>query len=222
MTRPYVILGGFMSLDGKTAPANRKGSLFAKLMGERLLGRLHQLRAEVDAILVGSATVSEDNPRLTVRAVRGKNPLRIVLDSMATSPLQSEIFKVEDAPTLVAVCAAAPEERTAKMVERGVEVIRFDCDRTIPLKELLDVLYSRGIRKLLVEGGSEVRWSFVKERLVDEIFVWITASIWGGRSAPTFVGGEGYLDIGSSLKLILKNHEIIDETVILEYKVSKD
>ncbi len=157
-----------MSLDGKTAPANRNGRLLAKLMGERLLGRLHQLRAEVDAVLVGSGTVIEDNPRLTVRAVRGKNPLRVVLDSMASSPLQSEIFKIEDAATIVAVSAAAPAERTAKMVERGVEVMRFDCERTIPLEGLLDLLYRRGVRKLLVEGGSEVRWSFVKERLVDE------------------------------------------------------
>jgi 2,5-diamino-6-hydroxy-4-(5-phosphoribosylamino)pyrimidine 1'-reductase len=222
MTRPYVILGGFMSLDGKTAPANRNGRLFTQLMGERLLGRLHQLRAEVDAVLVGSGTVIEDNPRLTVRAVRGKNPLRVVLDSMASSPLQSEIFKIEDAVTIVAVSTAAPAERTAKMVERGVEVMRFDCERTIPLEGLLDLLYQRGVRKLLVEGGSEVRWSFVKERLVDEIFVWITPSVWGGRAAPTFVGGEGYLDIEHSLNLSLKNHEIVDDTMILEYKVSKN
>ena len=144
-----------MSLDGKTAPANRKGRLFTQLMDKTLLGRLHKLRAEVDAVLVGSGTVIEDNPRLTVRAVAGKNPLRVVLDSMASSPLQSEIFKVEDAPTIIAVSAAAPAERIARMAERGVEVIRFDCEGTIPLEELLESDRSEVKKKL--PPGKEVQ-----------------------------------------------------------------
>jgi len=220
MAKPYVILGGFMSVDGKIAPANRKGRLLGPLMGERLLRRLHQLRAEVDAVLVGAGTVIEDNPKLTVRAVQGPNPVRIVLDSMASTPLESAILDVNDAPTIVAVCETAPKDRIDRLIEKGVEIIRFKCNRSIPLDELLDRLYRKGIKRLLVEGGSEVRWSFVRARLVDELFVWITPSVWGGNTAPTLVGGEGYLDAESVLKLHLENYEVIDGTVILEYQVS--
>ena len=217
-----MIMGGFMSVDGKTAPANRQGRLFIPLMSEKLLKRLHKLRAEVDAVLVGVGTVLADNPKLTVRAVQGKNPVRVVLDSMATIPLESEVLRIKDAPTIIAVCRNASKERTDKLVERGAEIMRFDCERQIPLKELLERLHQRGVRRLLVEGGSEVRWSFVKDQLVDELFVWVAPSVWGGRNAPSLVGGEGYLESDCSLKLHLKNCEVTDDTVILEYKVAKD
>jgi len=222
MPRPYVIIGGFMSVDGKTAPANRQGRLFVPLMSEKLLRRLHQLRAGVDAVLVGAGTVLADNPRLTVRAVQGKNPVRVVIDSMAGIPLDSEILKIEDAPTIVAVCKTAPQERTDRLIEKGAEVMRFDCEDEIPLSVLLERLHSKGVKRLLVEGGSEVRWSFVRDRLVDELFVWIGPSVWGGSTAPSLVGGEGYLEIDSALKLRLKNCEVVDGTVILEYDVLRD
>ncbi len=209
-----------MSVDGKIAPANRKGKLLAPLMGETLLKRLHQLRAEVDAVLVGAKTVIEDNPKLTVRAIRGKNPVRVVLDSSISVPLDSEIFDINDAPTVIAVCENAPEDRKDILTRKGVEVIPFRCNEQIPIRELLDKLQRKGIKKLLVEGGSEVRWSFIRDRLVDELFVWITPSILGGRAAPTFVGGEGYSGIESALRLRLKSHEVIDGTVILEYYAS--
>ncbi|MBS7623337.1 dihydrofolate reductase family protein [Candidatus Bathyarchaeota archaeon] len=222
MGRPYVIVGGFMSVDGKTAPASRQGRLFIPLMNEKLLKRLHKLRAEVDGVLVGVSTILADNPKLTVRAVQGKNPLRIVLDSMAAIPLESEVLKVDDAPTIIAVCRNAPKERTDMLVEKGAEIMRFDCERYIPLGELLERLHCRGVRKLLVEGGSEVRWSFVRSRLVDELFVWITPSVWGGRDAPSLVGGEGCLESSCSLKLQIGRVEVEDSTVILEYKVARD
>jgi len=209
-----------MSVDGKIAPANRKGKLLAPLMGETLLKRLHQLRAEVDAVLVGAKTVIEDNPKLTVRAIRGKNPVRVVLDSSISVPLDSEILDINDAPTVIAVCENAPEDRKDILTRKGVEVIPFRCNEQIPIRELLDKLQRKGIKKLLVEGGSEVRWSFIRDRLVDELFVWITPSILGGRAAPTFVGGEGYSRIESALRLRLKSHEVIDGTVILEYYAS--
>jgi len=219
MSRPYVILGGFMSVDGKSAPANRKGRTFTPLLNEKLLSRLHKIRADVDAVLVGAETVIEDDPKLTVRAVQGKNPLRVVLDSLVRTSLDSHIYKTEDSRTILVVCNNAPEDKILQLKEKGVEILNFDCDRRIPLRDLLDILYHKGIRRLLVEGGSEVRWSFIKERLTDEIFVWITPSIWGGRKAPTMVGGEGYLERDHSIKLKLKNSEIVDDTVILEYHV---
>ena len=208
-----------MSVDGKSAPSNRKGRTFTPLLSDKLLSKLHKIRSDVDAVLVGTETVIEDDPKLTVRAVPGDSPLRVVLDSLIRTPLESNIFKTADSRTILAVCQNAPEDKINQLKEKGVEIINFDCERRIPLKDLLDNLHRRGIKRLLVEGGSEVRWSFIKERLVDEFFVWITPSIWGGRKAPTLVDGEGHLELDDSLKLRLKHSEIIDDTVILEYHV---
>jgi 2,5-diamino-6-(ribosylamino)-4(3H)-pyrimidinone 5'-phosphate reductase len=219
MSRPYIILGGFMSIDGKSAPSNRKGRTFTPLLSEKLLSKLHKIRSKVDAVLVGAETVIEDDPKLTVRAVPGNSPLRVVLDSLIRTPLESHIFKTTDSRTILAVCQKAPKYKINQLKEKGVEIINFNCERRIPLRDLLDNLHRRGIKSLLVEGGPEIRWSFIKERLIDEFFVWITPSIWGGRKAPTLVDGEGYLELDDSLKLRLKHSEIIDDTVILEYHV---
>ncbi|MGQ9543162.1 MAG: dihydrofolate reductase family protein [Candidatus Bathyarchaeia archaeon] len=217
MGRPHVIVGGFMTVDGKTAPSSRKGRLFIPMMGERLVRRLHMLRASVDAILVGVGTVLEDNPKLTVRAVQGRSPTRIILDSEANTPLESDILNVEEAPTIIAVCDSVGMDKVGRLIGRGVEVLRCRCNDHIDLKFLLEELHRRGVRRLLVEGGSEVRWSFIKERLVDELFVWIAPYIWGGRGAPTMVGGDGFPDAGCAFGLQLKNIEVVDGTVILEY-----
>ena len=78
-----VIVGGFMSVDGKIAPSNRVGRTFSKFMTKRHQKMLHRMRSRVDAIVVGVDTVVADNPSLTVRAVKGRNPIRVVLDSNA-------------------------------------------------------------------------------------------------------------------------------------------
>lgn len=208
-----------MSVDGKSAPSNRKGRTFTPLLSDKLLSKLHEIRSNVDAVLVGAETVIEDDPKLTVRTTPGNSPLRVVLDSLIKTPLESHIYKTTDSRTILAVCHNAPKDKINQLKAKGVEIINFDCKRRIPLKDLLDNLHRKGVKRLLVEGGSEVRWSFIKERLVDEFFVWITPSIWGGRKAPTLVDGKGYLERDDSLKLKLKHYEIIDGTVILEYRI---
>jgi len=216
LKKPYVIVGGFMSIDGKTAPKNRKGVLFTKFMSEELYRRLHRLRSEVDAILVGVGTALEDDPQLTVRAVKGKNPIRIVLDSKARIPLGSRVLNVKEAPTIIAVSEAAPKDKVEALRSIGVAVIQSG-EKKVDIKILLQELYERGVRKLLVEGGAEVRWSFFNERLVDELFVWIIPAIWGGLQAPTLVGGEGYVSPEEVALLDLKRIEQVGEILVLTY-----
>ena len=205
-----------MSIDGKTAPKNRKGVLFTKFMSEELYRRLHRLRSEVDAILVGVGTALEDDPQLTVRAVKGKNPIRIVLDSKARIPLGSRVLNVKEAPTIIAVSEAAPKDKVEALRSIGVAVIQSG-EKKVDIKILLQELYERGVRKLLVEGGAEVRWSFFNERLVDELFVWIIPAIWGGLQAPTLVGGEGYVSPEEVALLELKRIEQVREILVLTY-----
>jgi 2,5-diamino-6-(ribosylamino)-4(3H)-pyrimidinone 5'-phosphate reductase len=222
MQRPYVIMGGYMSVDGKIAPADRNGLKFTPYLSKALRERLHQLRASVDAVLIGINTVmaypSRETPRLTVRLVQGRNPMRVVLDSHARIPLDAAILDVREAPTLIAVSEAASPERVRALEERGVEVVRCG-ERRVDIRRLLGLLYERGVRRLLVEGGGEVRWSFLKERLVDELFVWIMPAIWGGASAPTLVEGEGFLTGDEAVHLELVRTEVVDRHVVLEYRV---
>lgn len=218
--RPYVIVGGYMSLDGKTAPSDRDGTKFTPYLSRNLGKDLHRIRAGVDAVVIGIGTVlSYDytkTPRLTVRLVKGKNPLRVVLDSRCRMPLDAAILDTSEAPTLVAVTDAAPRSRVAALQRMGVEVVR--CGKgQVDVGRLLGVLARRGVKRVLVEGGGEVRFSFLKERLVDEFFVWVMPSVWGGRSSPTLVDGPGFTTGDEAFHMDLKRIHRKDGLIIMEF-----
>jgi len=212
-----VTVGGLMSVDGKIAPADRVGRKFSRFMTARHQRMLHTIRSKVDAIVVGVNTVIADNPSLTVREVKGRNPLRVVLDSNARTPLESKILGRE-ASTIIAVTKHAPESRV-ELLRRKVEVLVLGGSQRVDLKELLGELKKRGIHSVLVEGGGEARWGFFKERLVDELFVWVVPYIWGGRDAPTLVDGEGFLQEADAIPLKLKSTKVVDKTLILSFHV---
>jgi 2,5-diamino-6-(ribosylamino)-4(3H)-pyrimidinone 5'-phosphate reductase len=212
-----VIVGGFMSMDGKIAPADGIGRKFFKFMTPRHQRMLHKIRSGVDAIIVGVETVIVDNPSLTVRNVHGKNPLRVVLDSNARTPLDSKVMDGA-APTIIAVTQNAPKRRIESL-RKKTEVLVLKRSRRVDLRDLLRELRNRGVHRVLVEGGGETRWSFFKEGLVDDFFVWITLHIWGGRDAPTLVDGDGFLHEEDAVPLRLKSRRIVDNVLILSFHV---
>jgi 2,5-diamino-6-(ribosylamino)-4(3H)-pyrimidinone 5'-phosphate reductase len=218
LKKPYIIVGGLMSVDGKTAPRNRRGMLLTHFMGEELSKRLHKLRAEVDAVVVGIGTVLADNPRLTVRFVEGKNPTRVIVDSEARIPLNSAVLNVEEAKTVVVTSEEASKEKLDALGKMGVEVIRCGKNK-VNIKKMLESLREKGVNRLLVEGGAELRWSFFREGVVDEVLVWIAPVVWGGREAPTFVDGEGFKSLDEAIRLKLKNVEVVEEVVTLRFDV---
>ncbi len=213
-----VIVGGFMSVDGKIAPANRNGKEFTQFMTPQHTKKLHKIRAEVDAVIVGVDTVLADNPSLTVREASGKNPLRVVLDSKARTPTDAKILDTQ-APTLVAVSKNASKEKIAALKGKNVEVFISSSERSVNLQELMKALKDHGIKRVLVEGGGEVRWSFFEQKLVDELFVWIMPTIWGGKDAPTLVEGEGFLKADQAVHLKLKSTENVGDILVLWFTV---
>jgi 2,5-diamino-6-(ribosylamino)-4(3H)-pyrimidinone 5'-phosphate reductase len=215
-----VTVGGFMSVDGKIAPANRIGREFTKFMTPQHQKILHRIRARVDAIIVGVDTIIADDPSLTVRAVKGKNPIRVVLDSSARTPLTSRILNTE-AKTIIVVTQKAQKERIESLRNKKAEVILSNSARRVDLRELIGELRNRGVNKVLIEGGGEVRWSFFKENLVDELFVWIMPYVWGGRDAPTLVDGEGFLKAEDAMSLKLEDMKFVNNIIILWFSVRR-
>ncbi len=210
-SKPYVILSAAMSVDGKIA--TRKGK--SKFSSNKDLARVHRLRGSVDAILVGRNTVSVDNPSLTVRHAKGRNPIRIILDPKATISSSSKIVKTsKKIPSMAIVSEIAPARRTSLLVKKGLEVIR--CGKIkIDLKKLLSILARRGIRKILIEGGGTTNWYFLKEKLVDEIIITITPYVVGGKEAISLVEGHGFENISYPLKL--KQVKKVGNEIVLHY-----
>ena len=218
--KPYVILNSAMTLDGKIA--TRTGS--SEISGPEDLLRVHKIRKELDAIMVGINTLLADDPRLTVHKVssdKSDNPLRVVADSKAMTPLNFRILN-DEAPTIIAVSQKASEEKVKalKQVGENVDVVLAGEDR-VDLTLLMDELAQRGIRSLLLEGGSTLNFSMLQEGFVDEVRVCVAPMIAGGVKSKTLVDGEGVAYMKDAYKLKLKKNYKLGKDLILEYEVLK-
>ena len=211
-SRPHIILSAAVSIDGKIATYSGESNLSSKMD----LIRLHRLRRDVDATLVGKNTINVDDPLLTVRHVKGKNPIRIILDSSGTISANSKIVKTASKISTILVVTDMATRITSKLAKKRVEIIRCGRDK-IDLKKLLNILQKRGIRKILLEGGGITNWHFLKEKLVDELILTVTPYILGGKDAISLVQGDGFDKISKSPSFKLKKIKRMKNEIILYY-----
>jgi 2,5-diamino-6-(ribosylamino)-4(3H)-pyrimidinone 5'-phosphate reductase len=213
-----VLINAAMTIDGKIATNLGDSAISSK----QDLRRLHRLRSSVDAIVIGISTVIVDNPRLTVRLVKrcGTTPVRIIVDSTGRIPLDSKILKsASKINTIVAVTSKTSDRRIDKIKSAGAMVIVAGA-RTVDLKELFCILKKMGFNKILVEGGGELNWSILQLGIVNELMVTVAPRIVGGRTATTFVEGDGYTRISESIKTeLIKISRQNNGEVILYYKL---
>lgn len=197
--RPFVSLKYAMTLDGRLAAA---GGDSKWITGTEARTYAHYLRKTHDAVLVGKNTVLHDDCELTTRMVEGKNPVRIVLDSKATIPLNAKILNGE-AKTIVVVSEAAPQDKLDELQKlTNVEVLKLpQRNGYLDLQALLEKLAAMEITSVLVEGGSEVHGAFIDAGLAERIYAFIAPKIIGGKEAIGPVGGTGSTDMGKALKL---------------------
>jgi 2,5-diamino-6-(ribosylamino)-4(3H)-pyrimidinone 5'-phosphate reductase len=215
--KPYVILNVGMTLDGKIASKSKN----SKISSKEDLKRVHEIRKSVDGIMIGINTAIIDDPRLTVHKIPGKrkdNPTRIIVDSKARIPLSSRVFG-DEAKTIVAVSKKAQVTRLKKIEEKA-EVIVCGSEK-VDLCCLMEELYKRGIKSILLEGGGTLNWGMLEQGLVDEVRVAISPRIVGGKQAITLAEGEGFNLISEGIKLKLKKHYPLGDDLVLEYEVLK-
>lgn len=187
--RPFITLKYAMTLDGKIASKTKDSKW---ITGEEARTMAHRLRRQHDAILVGIGTVLEDDPELTTRMVRGKNPIRIVLDEKLRTNIMNAVLNPA-APTLL-VTGLEIDEAKAELLSvlPNVEIIRLPFTAgKVNLELLIQELAAREITSLLVEGGSQVLGAFRDAGLGDRVYAFIAPKIVGGRDALTPMGGVG-------------------------------
>jgi diaminohydroxyphosphoribosylaminopyrimidine deaminase/5-amino-6-(5-phosphoribosylamino)uracil reductase len=167
--RPQVLLKLAASADGKAGLAGRKP---AGITGQAARARVHQMRAESDAILVGIGTVLSDDPHLTCRlpGMLERSPVRVILDARLRVPLATSIIgTARETPTWVFAGKNASPVAEDILKAKGVEVFRVDADDgRLDLSAVLKALAQRGITRVMVEGGPTVAAAFVTADLVDE------------------------------------------------------
>ena len=220
--RPFIFINAAMSADGKIATIERKQT---RISGSIDFDRLDELRATSDAIMVGIGTVLCDNPSLTVKSAQRREkrrsqgldetPARIVVDSMARTPLDADIFKKGSGKKIIAITESAPRKKVQELSKKAEIIVSGE--ETVNPEKLLAELKLRGINHLMVEGGATLNWGLISKGLVDDIYTFIGNIIIGGRSAPTFVDGDGFVNEFCRLSLI--SCEKVEEGVLLRWKV---
>jgi diaminohydroxyphosphoribosylaminopyrimidine deaminase / 5-amino-6-(5-phosphoribosylamino)uracil reductase len=198
ISRPLVALKMATSLDGKIA-AHTGDSQWITGSAARHYG--HMLRANHDAIMVGIGTALADDPGLDCRidGLADRSPLRIVADTRLRLPLTSQLVKTaHDKPLWIVTSPGNDSERVAAFEDLGVNVLEVDVDESgyPKMSEALGLFADRGITRLLVEGGSHLQASLVKEELVDRLYWFRAAKLIGGDgiSALQSIGLDAVAD----------------------------
>jgi riboflavin-specific deaminase-like protein len=176
-----------LTIDGKLAlhRASSSKELFDYSTDE-LKAWFHGQRAICDAIMVGANTVRVDDPSLTVRYVEGESPLRVIPSSDGLLPLASALLN-DGLPTLVAVARKANRAAVAALEAKpGVEVVCCG-DDIVDMPGLMEVLAGRGVKRLIVEGGSTLLSSLFGQNLVSRIIIKHIPIISGDPEAPTYL-----------------------------------
>ncbi len=180
--RPFCTLAYAQSVDGCISGNPRRHLL---LSSRKSLVLTHHLRSWHDAILVGVRTVLADDPSLSVRLVRGRDPQPVVLDSGLRTPPDSNLLNHGTRRPWIAAGQGAATDRQQLLETRGARVLHLPTTRRgwVALGPLLDQLGQRGITSLMVEGGARVLTCFMETRLVDQVIITIAPVIVGGVRA---------------------------------------
>jgi len=195
---PYVTAKWAMTLDGRIASISGDSKW---ITGDKARRHVHKVRAQSDAILVGIGTVLQDDPLLTCRLPRGRNPKRIVMDSRARLPLACRLVQtVSEAEVIVATTSAAPAKRLHRLAAAGCTILKVRSkDGRCSVPDLLRKLGKMQVTNLLVEGGAETLGSFFKAGQVDRVMAYLSPKVLGDGVPP--VAGLGLTEASDALEL---------------------
>ena len=221
--RPYTLLSCGMSIDGYLDSAKIKR---LRLSNDADFDRVDAVRAECDAIMVGAATVRNDNPRLLVRSddrraarrARGlcPSPMKVTVTARADLDACAAFFVAGDAEKLVYCASPAADEARARLGEVATVV---DAGEPIEMRRVSEDLYQRGVRRLMVEGGGTVHTQFLTEDIVDELHLVIAPFFVGDSRARRFVD-DGRFPWNPGRRATLAEVRQIGDVVLLRYALS--
>ena len=222
--RPYILLSCGMSIDGYLGSASPSR---LELSNDADFDRVDGVRAWSDAILVGAATVRNDNPRLLVRSERRRDarqarglppsPIKVTLTERLELDPRADFFTAGDIEKLV--YCARPRVRDARSRLGAVATV-VDGGRRVRMRRLSEDLGARGVRRLMVEGGGKVHTQFLTENLVDELQLVVAPFFVGDSRAPRFVR-DGRFPWNAGRRATLAEVRQIGDVVLLRYALSE-
>ncbi|MBN1832945.1 MAG: bifunctional diaminohydroxyphosphoribosylaminopyrimidine deaminase/5-amino-6-(5-phosphoribosylamino)uracil reductase RibD [Deltaproteobacteria bacterium] len=220
--RPYVVAKSAMTLDGWVATSSGHSQWVTNEMSRQFV---HQLRDRMDGVMVGVGTVLTDDPLLTTRLKRGRgrDPVRIIVDTHLRTPDRAKVLNSESSSeTLMIVGPDVPAQRLRRIEREGVSILTCPTKQgRIDLGVLLDLLGSRDMTSILVEGGSAIMGSLISERLIDKFFIFKAPKILGGHDGMPMASGFGPEKMDAALRLNDIKVRRFGDDVLIEGYVEK-
>lgn len=197
---PWIIAKWAMTLDGKIATSTRSSQWISSEPSREIV---HTIRGRVDGIMVGIGTAMADDPKLTARPAGRRTATRIVVDSEARLPTDSQLARTAtEIPVLLAVGPNASSDSISNLEALGVEVLRHaSADPNQRLQALLEELGRRRMTNILVEGGEALLGSLFDRRQIDELHVFVAPKLAGGGKSLSPIGGQGIDNMIDALAL---------------------
>ena len=208
--RPFGILKYAMTLDGKIGTSTGDSTWITDQEARR---EVHKLRAVCDAVIVGSNTVRQDNPRLTSHEVDVRNPLRVVMSRTLDLPKEAYLWETAEAATLVLTEKAAHPDFQIMLQKRGVTVVELT---SLTPASALAYLYEQGLLSVLWECGGKLAAQAIAQGMVQKVLAFIAPKIVGGTVAPTPVGDLGLTAMNQALCLERVSWRRIGQDYLLE------
>lgn len=210
--KPFVILKVAMSMDGKIATKTGDSKY---ITGTEARKYVHQLRSDLDAVMVGINTVLKDNPKLTPRMVKqGHDPMKIVIDSELKMPMKCNLMK-HPSKLIIATTNKASKAKINKFYQKGVNVIALKSDKgMVNLKELMKELGKKEITSVMIEGGSKLNSSAIKDRIADKLLIFTAPKLVGNGFEA--IGNLGITNIDKAVKLKSIKTMKIGKDILLE------
>jgi len=222
--RPYVIVNIAMSADGKISTRERRQ---VRISGAQDFTRVDRLKAGCDAVMVGIGTVLADDPSLTVKSEECRNyrrkkgqddhPVRIVIDSAGRIPPEASILQKGEGKRVVAVSRRADVTKISLLEKKATIIVAGEDE--VDLCALMNELGAMGIHRVMVEGGGTLIAGLIEAGLVHEIYTFIGNIIIGGKDAPTFADGEGFILESAFPRLTLLEARRIEHGILLHWIV---
>lgn len=214
-----------MTVDGKIASRDREAAHFGGPADQRLL---REQVAWADALFMAAGTLRAYGGTFEVRHAdlselrrangQAPQPTSVIVSNSLRIPLDLHFFTKQRLPRIIAT--TEPQETMARNRFTDLaDVIARGTD-SVDVGAIVDELRARGMRQILLLGGGELNFACFRARLVDELFVTVSPLLYGGRDAPTLLGGEGFT-AEDAVQLSLTSHEIVDGEVFVRYRVER-
>jgi diaminohydroxyphosphoribosylaminopyrimidine deaminase/5-amino-6-(5-phosphoribosylamino)uracil reductase len=210
--KPFVVVKAAMSLDGRIATRTGDSKY---ITGREARKYVHELRAEYDAVMVGANTVIKDNPQLTVRLAKGRDPVKIVVDTKLRLPFNLKIVKNDPGKLIVATSKKAPKSKIKKLIKKGAHVLVIDTIKgKIDLKSLMKELGKREICSILIEGGAELNAEAIRSGIADKVLFFISPRFIGGGLGA--LGDLGITKVDRSIKIKKLDYKKVGRDILIE------